>query len=262
MRRRTLVLALWLLAASCDSPSSPTTLPPPPAPELPENIAPPSRTTLLEYVRDLAADSMYGRRAGSEYERDAAEYIRARFMELGLDPGATAYMQTFDIPFAVGGETGLSSQNVVGVLPGQGSLAGQWVILGAHYDHVGLGAAVDGDAIYNGADDDASGTTAVVTIAESLAKLSTRPARSIAFELKGGREAGRVFLDELELMTIAVSLGDVDTLVSHPASMTHSTYSKEELAQARIAEGLVRLSVGLEDVDDLVYDLRQALKKV
>jgi methionine-gamma-lyase len=84
----------------------------------------------------------------------------------------------------------------------------------------------------------------------------------ISFELKGGREAGRMFLNALELMTIAVSLGDVDTLVSHPASMTHSTYSEEELAKAGIAEGLVRLSVGLEDVDDLVYDLRQALKKV
>lgn len=84
----------------------------------------------------------------------------------------------------------------------------------------------------------------------------------IAFELKGGREAGRLFLNHLELMTIAVSLGDVDTLISHPASMTHSTYSKEELARAGISEGLVRLSVGLEDVDDLVYDLRQALKKL
>jgi methionine-gamma-lyase len=84
----------------------------------------------------------------------------------------------------------------------------------------------------------------------------------IAFELKGGRAAGRSLLNNLELMTIAVSLGDVDTLISHPASMTHSTYSEEELAKAGISEGLVRLSVGLEDVDDLVFDLRQALKKV
>lgn len=84
----------------------------------------------------------------------------------------------------------------------------------------------------------------------------------IAFELKGGREAGRKLLNNLELMTIAVSLGDVDTLISHPASMTHCTYSPEELASAGIPEGLVRLSAGLEDVDDLVYDLRQALKKI
>ncbi len=84
----------------------------------------------------------------------------------------------------------------------------------------------------------------------------------IAFDLKGGRDAGRALLNNLELMTIAVSLGDVDTLVSHPASMTHSTYSSEELARAGISEGLVRLSVGLEDVEDLVYDLRQALKKI
>jgi methionine-gamma-lyase len=84
----------------------------------------------------------------------------------------------------------------------------------------------------------------------------------IAFELKGGRDAGRTLLNNLELMTIAVSLGDVDTLISHPPSMTHSTYSPEELEKARIPAGLVRLSVGLEDVDDLVYDLKQALKKV
>jgi methionine-gamma-lyase len=84
----------------------------------------------------------------------------------------------------------------------------------------------------------------------------------IAFELKGGRDAGRTLINSLELMTIAVSLGDVDTLVSHPPSMTHSTYSPEELAKARIPEGLVRVSVGLEDVDDLVYDLKQALQKV
>lgn len=84
----------------------------------------------------------------------------------------------------------------------------------------------------------------------------------IAFELKGGRDAGRRLLNNLELITIAVSLGDVDTLISHPASMTHSTYSPEELVKAGISEGLVRLSVGLEDVDDLVYDLKRALKKM
>ena len=192
-------LSLLLLAASCDSPSSPTTLPSPTTPGLPEDIAPLSRTTLLEYLRDLAADSMYGRRAGSEYERDAAEYVRAYFMELGLESGATAFMQTFDIPFAVGGDFGLSSQNVVGVLPGQGSLAGQWVVLGAHYDHVGF--TQDGGGlvtVYNGADDNASGTALMLEVARVLSEYASGDdavgfdRRSIMFHAYGSEEVGLV----------------------------------------------------------------------
>lgn len=84
----------------------------------------------------------------------------------------------------------------------------------------------------------------------------------IAFHVKGGREAGKILMDNVELCTLAVSLGDVDTLIQHPASMTHSTYSAEDLQKAGIAESLVRISVGLEDVDDIVADLRQALNKI
>ncbi|HEU4335328.1 MAG TPA: PLP-dependent transferase, partial [Candidatus Eisenbacteria bacterium] len=84
----------------------------------------------------------------------------------------------------------------------------------------------------------------------------------LAFELKGGRAAGATLLNAVELMTLAVSLGDCDTLIEHPASMTHSTYSAEELAQVGISDGLVRLSVGLEGVQDLIADLDQALARV
>jgi methionine-gamma-lyase len=84
----------------------------------------------------------------------------------------------------------------------------------------------------------------------------------IAFHVKGGREAGKILMDNVELCTLAVSLGDVDTLIQHPASMTHSTYSAEDLEKAGIAESLVRISVGLEDVDDIVADLKQALNKI
>ena len=66
----------------------------------------------------------------------------------------------------------------------------------------------------------------------------------------------------MRLCTLAVSLGDVDTLIEHPASMTHSTYSEEQLAEANIGLGLVRVSVGLEDVDDLIEGFRAALAKV
>jgi methionine-gamma-lyase len=84
----------------------------------------------------------------------------------------------------------------------------------------------------------------------------------VAFELKGGRDAGVRLLDSVRLLTLAVSLGDVDTLIEHPASMTHSTYSPEELAEVGITDGLVRLSVGIEGVNDLIADLDQALDQV
>ncbi len=84
----------------------------------------------------------------------------------------------------------------------------------------------------------------------------------IAFEVKGGRKAGETLMNSVRLMTLAVSLGDVDTLIEHPATMTHSTYSPEELEALGITEGMVRLSVGIEDVNDLIEDLRQALRKI
>ncbi len=80
----------------------------------------------------------------------------------------------------------------------------------------------------------------------------------IPFEIEGGVHAAKKLLNALDLITLAVSLGDAETLIQHPASMTHSTYSPEELAQYHISEGLVRLSVGLEQVDDIVADLKMA----
>lgn len=81
----------------------------------------------------------------------------------------------------------------------------------------------------------------------------------IAFELHGGFDAGLHLMNRLRLIQRAVSLGDAESLIQHPASMTHSTYSPAERAVHGISDGLVRLSVGLEDVDDLVADLEQAL---
>ncbi|RVT81873.1 methionine gamma-lyase [Rhodobacteraceae bacterium CCMM004] len=81
----------------------------------------------------------------------------------------------------------------------------------------------------------------------------------IAFELDGGLEAGRAMMNRLRLIQRAVSLGDAETLIQHPASMTHSTYTAEERAAHGISDGLVRLSVGLEEVQDILADLAQAL---
>ncbi|MFR0674967.1 methionine gamma-lyase [Enterobacterales bacterium AW_CKDN230030176-1A_HGKHYDSX7] len=86
------------------------------------------------------------------------------------------------------------------------------------------------------------------------------PGGMIAFELKGGVEAGRRFMNRLELFSRAVSLGDAESLAQHPASMTHCAYTPQERLQHGISEGLVRLSVGLEDVEDLLADVAQALE--
>ena len=84
----------------------------------------------------------------------------------------------------------------------------------------------------------------------------------ISFELKGGFEAGKTLLNSLKLCSLAVSLGDTETLIQHPASMTHSPYTKDEREAAGITDGLVRLSVGLENVEDIIADLEQGLEKI
>ena len=84
----------------------------------------------------------------------------------------------------------------------------------------------------------------------------------MSFEVKGGRAAGAKLVNSLHLVTVAVSLGDAETLIEHPASMTHSTYTEEELAASGIAAGLIRLSVGLENAEDIIADLKQALDQL
>jgi methionine-gamma-lyase len=83
----------------------------------------------------------------------------------------------------------------------------------------------------------------------------------ISFELKGGIDAGKKFIDAVEICTRAVSLGTVDTLVSHPASMTHMSIPKTEREKYGITDGLIRMSVGIENIEDLEADLAQALAK-
>lgn len=84
----------------------------------------------------------------------------------------------------------------------------------------------------------------------------------IGFDLNGGKEAGKILMNSVKLCTLAVSLGDIDTLIEHPASMTHAVYSDEELQNTGIGPAFVRLSVGLENVQDLIDDLKQAFEKI
>jgi cystathionine beta-lyase/cystathionine gamma-synthase len=83
----------------------------------------------------------------------------------------------------------------------------------------------------------------------------------LAFELEGGVKAGLEFAKSLKLITLAENLGAIETMVTHPATMTHAAMSKEARDEAGITDGLIRVSVGLEDVGDLIRDLDQAIRK-
>lgn len=88
------------------------------------------------------------------------------------------------------------------------------------------------------------------------------PGSMISFEVKGGLKAGKVVMDSMKLALLAVSLGGVETLIQHPASMTHSKLSDEKQLAGGITKGLIRLAVGIEDVEDIIADLDNALNAI
>jgi methionine-gamma-lyase len=90
-------------------------------------------------------------------------------------------------------------------------------------------------------------------------KQMRKPGAVLSFELKGGLQAGKHFIDKLKMCVRAVSLGTIDTLISHPASMSHSGMEKEARERSGITDGLIRMSVGLEDINDILNDFNQAL---
>lgn len=209
MLRRSLVAAV-LSAACAGTPSPSTTATNPP-------VATIDRTRSL--LGALAHDSMEGRRVASAGEARAARFIAARFREIGLEPaGDSAFYQRLPMvtrttrtrsangeervrtgpamlpSFAdldtVPAERRLTSVNVLGVLRGSDpALASEVVVVGAHFDHIGIRPAVDGDSIANGADDDGSGTVAVIEAARIIAA-GPRPKRTIVFAAFTGEESG------------------------------------------------------------------------
>jgi len=81
----------------------------------------------------------------------------------------------------------------------------------------------------------------------------------VTFEIKGGLDEGRAFLNRIKMCSLSANLGDTRTIVTHPASSTHSKLSKEDRLEVGITDGLIRVSVGLENISDIVSDLQQAL---
>jgi Zn-dependent M28 family amino/carboxypeptidase len=149
----------------------------------------------------LAADARQGRGVGTAGLDSAAAYIAAGLARAGLKPGGTAgYFQPFTIdpgaPAAAhAGVGGANVKNVIGVIPGQGTLAGQAVVVGAHYDHLGLGgfASLDPDSVgvvHNGADDNGSGTAGLLEIARTLALRRSGEIRTLVVIAFTGEELG------------------------------------------------------------------------
>lgn len=187
---------------------------------------------LRSHVRSLAADSMCGREAGSPYEVQAATYVRDAFIAAGLDPGAGAgYLQS--VPLGPRGapvdqspnpqcETTLTftSQNVLGVLPGAGALAGQWVVLGAHYDHLGWHNRDGVVVVYNGADDNASGTALLLETARLLQRwIVAHPGaaperRSLMFQAYGAEELGLVGSERFVLQDPTIPVDSIVAMVN------------------------------------------------
>ena len=81
----------------------------------------------------------------------------------------------------------------------------------------------------------------------------------VAFEVKGGLKAGQQFFDAIKLLSLSANLGDSRSIFTHPASTTHSKLSVDERAETGITDGMVRVSVGLEHIDDIITDVKQAL---
>jgi methionine-gamma-lyase len=84
----------------------------------------------------------------------------------------------------------------------------------------------------------------------------------MSFEVKGGEQAGRTLIESVKVITLAVSLGGVESLIQHPASCTHAMVPREKRLKAGITDGMIRFSIGLEDSKDLIKDLEQALAKI
>lgn len=139
----------------------------------------------------LAGDDMKGRKNGSPEMKKAAEYIASCFHDAGLKPWSaeTGYFQEYTIKGR--NNVDIQERNVIGLIEGSDPvLKNEWIILSAHFDHIGIGKPVNGDSIYNGADDNATGTITVTALAKTLGTPTIKPKRSVLFIAYSGEEMG------------------------------------------------------------------------
>lgn len=219
-------------------------------------------------LRVLASDEMEGRRTGTAGEIRARDWLVSELQRLGVGPaGEDGYLQAVPLVRVTDDQgrerlraptigTDLDSipadqlvdaWNVLGMVPGSDpALANEVIIVGSHYDHVGIGEAVEGDSIYNGADDDASGTVAALEIARALVK--ERPGRSVLIALFSAEEIGllgpRWFLQQPTVprdMIVAdlqiEMIGRPDSLAGGPGRGWLTGYERSTMGEALAATG-------------------------
>ena len=159
------------------------------------------------YIGFLASDALKGREAGTQWGKIAGEYIVSNLKTLGISPLYDSYFQPFEAYRKERQKKGryqvhpdsaavlkqevhqkLSMNNILGVIEGRST--DEYVIIGAHYDHLGYDPMIEGDRIYNGADDNASGVSAVLQIAEAFTAAGRQPERTVIFAFWDGEEKG------------------------------------------------------------------------
>ena len=185
------VLALFLLPSCVGAQNGRQTAAEPPRMGVPEAVATITPVDFRARIGFLADDALRGRSTPSPGLEVAAAYIASEFRSLGLMPAGDGetYLQRWPLE---GSDSTLTAPNVVAILRGSDPvLADTYVVFSAHMDHVGVGAPdASGDSIYNGADDDASGTSAVIELAEAFASLAETTPRSLIFLTVSGEERG------------------------------------------------------------------------
>ena len=155
-----------------------------------QDTLPGTAANLKTWCYFLASDDMKGRKNGSLEMKAAAEYIASVFQEAGLKPFSTetGYFQEYT---TTRNNAEIAERNVIGMLEGSDSLLkNEWIILSAHFDHIGIRQPVNGDSIYNGADDNASGTATLMALAKTIGAMPVMPKRSILFAAFSGEEMG------------------------------------------------------------------------
>ena len=240
------------LLAACGSASSGTA------------TAPVAADEVRQIVSVLAADSLECRRTGTPGSTRAARFLAERLRSYGVEPaGDSSYFQRVSYETAQGpegealrlaepgtpgaGGTQVVDYNLVGLIPGADpALRSEAVVLGAHFDHLGIGQPVDGDSVYNGADDDASGVATVLAAARALAKVP--PNRTVVILLTSGEEFG-VLGTQWYLSRPAVGLAETvadlqvemvgrpDTLVG-AGNLWLTGFERSTMGEALVAAGL------------------------
>jgi predicted small lipoprotein YifL len=235
---RLFALATLAVLAACGRTPAPVTAPPPAPAAAATQVR---QQDVREQLQALAADSMEGRMTGSAGAIRAAVYLAKQLEAFGVQPaGDMAYFQLVPIATDAQGR-GLrlmpslealselpaghrrEAFNVIGMIPGSDpALRHEAVVVGAHYDHVGIGRAVEGDSIYNGADDDASGCVAVLEVARALAR-GPAPRRTVLFFFATGEEVGmlgtRWYLDHPVVPLDSTVAGLMVEMIGRPDSL-------------------------------------------